>query len=94
MNSSNRNKTRQTFINNKLHTQINKLIDTSNVLTNQVKKNNNIKMEVILNLQTKLRLIKEEIINIKQVLQYAKINILNIILLNKQEMQIALDNIK
>lgn len=94
MNSLNKNNNKQTVINSKLNIQINKLITITNTLTNQIKKSNNIEIEVLLNLQTKIRLIKEEIINIKYALQYAKLNILNSMLLNKEEIKIALEDFK
>lgn len=94
MNTLNRNNNKQTIINSQLSSQINKLISVTNTLTNRIKKNDNIEIEVIMNLQTKLRLIKEEVINVKYALQYAKLNILNSILLNRQEIKIALEDFK
>lgn len=94
MNSLNTNNNRQTIINSNLNTQINKLIEITNTLSNHIKKDNDVGIEVMLNLQTKIRLIKEEIVNIKYALQYAKSNILNSMLLNKKEIKVALERIK
>lgn len=56
------------------------------MLTNSIKKNNNFNNEIATSLQNQVRLIKEEIVNIKYAIQWAKINVINTLLLNEFEL--------
>lgn len=94
INSLNKNNNKQTIINSMLNTHINKLISITNNINNQIKNNNVIETEIIITLQTKIRLIKNEIINIKYALQNVKLNIVNSMLLSKQETNIIINIIK
>lgn len=65
-----------------------------NNLFNSIKKDTYIENETITNLQNRIRLIKEELINIKYAIQWAKKDILNTLLLNKNEIEIALEKLE
>lgn len=66
---------------------MNKLTELSNQLTNAIKKDSEFNNEVAINLQIHARLIKEEIINIKYAVQWAKINVINTFLLDESELE-------
>uniref|UniRef100_W8ARF0 Retrovirus-related Env polyprotein from transposon gypsy n=2 Tax=Ceratitis capitata TaxID=7213 RepID=W8ARF0_CERCA len=81
------NNNNQIFINNAVKNQINKLTEITNNILQSIKNDNMIANEIALNLQNRLRLIKEEIINIKYAIQWARLGIVNTIILNKKEIE-------
>lgn len=84
------NNNKQIIINNALNQQINKITEITNNLLNAIKEDNVIANEIAINLQNKIRLIKEEIVNIKYAIQWARIGIVNSIILNKKEIDLAI----
>ena len=79
------NNNKQFTINRDFNERINKIISTTNQIVNSIKENNFLIDEIILLYQNKLRLIKEELINVKYAILWAKSNVVNSILLNKSE---------
>jgi len=80
------NNNEQIIINNQLQDRINNLTTISNMLANTIQNDNRFSNEIASNLQNQVRLIKEEIGNIKFAIQWAKINVINTLLLNKFEL--------
>lgn len=86
LNSLITNNNDQVIVNKQLQSRINNLTTISNMLTNSIKKDNNFNNEIATSLQNQVRLIKEEIVNIKYAIQWAKINVINTLLLNEFEL--------
>lgn len=72
---------------------MNNLTKITNELSNFIKTNTNIIEETAIILQNKIRLVKEEIINIKYAIHWAKHGMINSILLNKNEIKLAIDTL-
>uniref|UniRef100_A0A034WGH6 Retrovirus-related Env polyprotein from transposon gypsy n=1 Tax=Bactrocera dorsalis TaxID=27457 RepID=A0A034WGH6_BACDO len=94
LNEINNNNNKQVLINNIFNEKINNISMIVNNLLNNIRKDTYIENETIINLQNRIRLIKEELINIKYAIQWAKKDILNTLLLNKNEIEIALENLE
>lgn len=86
LNSLITNNNDQVIVNKQLQSRINNLTTISNMLTNSIKKDNNFNNKIATSLQNQVRLIKEEIVNIKYTIQWAKINVINTLLLNEFEL--------
>lgn len=75
----------QIIINNELQNRINNLTKVSNMLANSIKRDDSFNNEIATSLQNQVRLMKEEIVNVKYAIQWAKLNIINTLLLNEIE---------
>lgn len=87
------NNNKQILINKQNNERLNNLTKISNELTNIIKKDNKIIDEIAINTQQRLRLLKEEIVNIKFAIQWAKVNMINTMLLNKNELKLAIETL-
>lgn len=85
LNSLITNNNDQVIVNKQLQSRINNLTTISDMLTNTIKRDNTFNNDITTSLQNQVRLIKEEIVNIKYAIQWAKINIINTLLLNEFE---------
>lgn len=90
----NENNNKQVVINELFNERINNLTRISASISNAIKKDKNVIEDTLINLQNKIRLIKEDLINIKYAIQWAKYDILNSLLLNKNEIEIALNKLE
>lgn len=89
----NRNNNQQITVNTELTKRINELTKITDQLMNSIKKDSYIDNEVALNIQNRIRLIKEELMNIKYAIEWAKANIINSILFNKKEIRQVLEKL-
>lgn len=87
------NNNKQVVINKEYNERINNITKITNQLENFLKKDATLNDEIALNIQYRLRLIKEELLNIKYAIQLARIGIINSILLNKYEMKLAIETL-
>lgn len=85
------NNNKQVTINKLYNDRINNLTVITNELSNFIKRDNRINNEVVLSIQYRLRLVKEELTNIKFAIQWAKNAIINSMLLSKSEVKIIID---
>ncbi|XP_067631741.1 uncharacterized protein [Eurosta solidaginis] len=90
----NENNNKQTIINELFSKRLSNITIMTNSILNAISKDNSIIDEIVVDLQSKIRLIKDELINIKYAIQWAKGNILNTVILNKQEVKVALEKLK
>lgn len=88
------NNNKQVIINNALNNRMNKLTKITNDILNMIKKDNRIDNGIALSLQGKIRMIKEEIINIKYAIQWARLGIINSLILNKKEIELTLEELE
>lgn len=88
------NSNKQVVINEILNDRINNVTEIINKMSNAIGKGNYITNEIIINLQNRIRLIKEQLININYAIQWAKNGIINSLILNKFEIKIALDKLR
>ena len=88
------NNNKQIFINNALNNRMNKLTKITNDILNIIKKDNTIDNGIALSLQSKIRMIKEEIINIKYAIQWARLGIVNSVILDKKEIEVTIKELK
>ncbi|XP_041452284.1 protein PF14_0175-like [Drosophila obscura] len=77
----------QVIINSQLQDRINNLTFVSNMLKNSIRDDNGFSNEIAISLQNQVRLLKEEIINVKYAIQWARLNVINSLLLNENELQ-------
>ncbi|CAD7015211.1 unnamed protein product [Ceratitis capitata] len=63
-------------------------------MLNTIRKDDNVLMEIIVNLQNKIRLIKEELINIRYAMQWANNNVVNSVILSKEEIEFSINKLK
>lgn len=91
LNSLNKNNDKQVVINEMLSDRMNNLTIIVNKLNKVIGKTDSISNTVAISIQVKLRIVKEDLQNIKYAIQWAKNNIINSILLNKKEVHLALD---
>lgn len=87
------NNNRQMVINTAFSNQLNNITKFINKISNAISKNEMILEETIEILRNKIRLVKEDIINIKYAIQWSNHNIINSIILDKKEMQMAIDKL-
>ena len=86
----NKNNNKQVFINESFNKRLNNLTIRFNTITNQIRKDVYLENEIVINLQNKIRLVKEELVNIERAILWARINIVNPLLLSKKEINIAM----
>lgn len=80
------NNNQQVIINKQLEERINKLTSVSNALTNSIHKSSSVSIEIAISLHNQIRLLKEEIINIRYAIQWARLNVVNTLVLNEDEL--------
>ncbi|XP_050339500.1 uncharacterized protein LOC126765866 [Bactrocera neohumeralis] len=90
----NQNNNKQVIINELFTNRINNISNVMNLISNSIRKDDSIINEIVIDLQSKIRLIKEELVNIKYAIQWAKTNVLNTLLLNKEEIKTALEKLR
>lgn len=78
----NKNNNKQVFINDLFNKRLNNLTEMFRTMANQIRKDVYIEKEIVINLQNKIRLVKEELLNIERAILWARINIVNPLLLN------------
>lgn len=89
MNSVLKNNNQQVIINKSLTDRLNNLTLISNKIEKFVQTNENFRNEHLSSLQYKLKLIKEELINIKYAISFAKIGTINTLMLSQKEIKLA-----
>lgn len=90
INELNFNNNKQVIINENFSKGINKLTEYTNTINKAIRNENSISNTVIISMQTRLRLVKEKLQNIKYAIQWAKDNIINSVILNKNETNIVI----
>lgn len=78
------NNNEQVVINRIFNDRLSNLTALANEFVNYIRKDNFLITDVIINIQTRIRLIKDEITNIKYALQWAQNNVINSVLLDKK----------
>jgi len=68
----------QVLINNQFQERLNQIIKFINSLSNSIRKDSYINTEIPFNLQNQIRIAKEEIINVKYAIQWAKLNVIEV----------------
>lgn len=90
INDSLENNNKQVIINKLLTERMNNLSKITNNIKDFVKNENSYKDNLVLSLQYKLKFLKEELINIKYAIHWAKSGIVNTMLLSQDEIKMAL----
>lgn len=75
----------QIVINKIIMEKINEIVNTTNYINSKLNNENDIQNDIILNVELKLGLIKEEIVNLEYALHWAKANIVNSYILSNIE---------
>jgi len=81
------NNNRQVIINRQLENRMNLLTDVTTKIQNSIRKDSTLKDELAIRLQNQIRLVKEEIVNIKFAIQWARLGVMNTFLLNEFELK-------
>lgn len=87
------NNNNQVVINKAHNDRINTLTNVTNEIINMIRKDKSFEIELVLGLQYKLKLVKEEIINTIYAIELAKSNTISSNILSKTEVKLLLDNI-
>ncbi len=90
----NKNNNKQVVINKLFEKRINNITHIMNKMINTIRKDEDNITEIIINLQNRIRLIKEELINIRYAIQWAKENIINSVILSKEELELSINKLK
>lgn len=90
INELDENNNKQIVINQMFNERLNNVTKLINEISNAIGKNEYINNEVALSLQSRIRLIKEELINIHYAIQWAKSGVVNSVILDKLEIKLAL----
>jgi len=88
------NNNKQVIINRQLEDRLNKLTKISNDIANTIKRDSLLSNELAISFQNQVRLIKEEVVNIKYAIQWAKLNMINTFLLSENEINIINNQFK
>lgn len=91
MNNLLENNNNQLIINKLLTDRINNITTITNKIIKLAKNDNESKQEFINSIQYKLKLIKEELLNINLAISFAKSGIINTMMLSKKEIKLATD---
>ena len=83
----------QVVINKLFNERINNLTLITKEISNSINKEYDDIKEIIINIQNKVRLIKEQLINIRYAIQWAKNKIVNSMLLNEEEIKLAIQKL-
>ncbi|XP_020714409.1 uncharacterized protein LOC110118067 [Ceratitis capitata] len=94
MNDLNKNNNKQVYVNEEFNKRINNLTEIINKMSNIIRKDVYLENEVAINLQNRVRLVKEEIINIQIGIEWARLGIVNPLILDKNEIKLAIDKVK
>lgn len=94
MNNVLENSNKQTIINKIYNERINNLTKISNDIINELRGDNVVKSNYILSIQYKIKLIKEEIVNIEYATHWAKVGTINSLILSNAEVKLAVDKIE
>lgn len=94
MNELNKSNNKQVIINQIVNDRLNNVTKLINEMSNAIGKYNYLNNEIALTLQNRVRLIKEQLININYAIQWAKSGIINSIILNKLEIRLALEKLQ
>ena len=86
-----KNNNKQVIINQLHNDRINNLTDITNKILQTIKKDDNFNDRIALSIQYKLKLIKEELINIRYAIHWAKSGIISSMILTKSEVKLATD---
>lgn len=84
----------QVIVNRRFNERLNNLTILADTFTNYIKKDNFLITDIILNIKTRIQLLRDEIVNIKYALQWAQKNIINTVLLDKKELNMAINKLK
>lgn len=84
-----KNNNRQAIINQLYNERINNITRLANDIKNSINRENLVTDQLISSIQYKLRLIKEEIVNIKYAVHWAKAGIINSFVLSDKEIKVA-----
>lgn len=93
INELNQNNNKQVVINQMLSDRMNNVTKIVNEISNAIVKNSHLNNEIALTLQNRIRLIKEQLINIHYAIQWAKSGVINSIILDKLEIKLALEKL-
>lgn len=88
------NNNKQVIINQMYNDRINNITKMANMITNAIHKENHLTDQLALNIQYKLRLMKEEITNIKYAIHWAKAGVINSLILSDSEIRLAIQAIE
>lgn len=94
MNNVLENNDKQVVINKIYNERINNLTKITNEIENSLRKESSVKNNFILSLKYKLKIIKEELINIEYAIHWAKAGIVNSLILSTTEVKLAVENIE
>lgn len=83
------NNNKQVVINKLLKEKINEVIKKTNIITNSVLNNSFIKEIVTKRIERKLKIIKDDLINIDHAIQWTKVGVINPLVLSETEMRIS-----
>ena len=81
-------------LNNAFNNRMNKLTKITNDILNIIKKDNAFDNRIALSLQSKITITKEEIINIKYAIQWARLGIVNSVILDKKKIEVTIKEFK
>ena len=87
------NNNKQVVINNLYSERINNITKITNEIQKLFKEDKNFNNEIIFTVQSRLNLIKEELTNINHAIHWAKLGIINSLVLSKQEIKIAVETL-
>lgn len=88
-----KNNNKQVIINDLYNERINNITRIQNEIQNLLKENNNVNLEAINNIQYRIKLVKEELENLSYAIHWAKLGIINTIILSKKEIQLAINTL-
>ncbi|XP_049311122.1 uncharacterized protein LOC125778299 [Bactrocera dorsalis] len=94
INDLNKNNNKQVYVNEAFNKRLNNLTNMVNKISNAIRKDVLLENEIVINLQNRVRLIKDELINIQNGIEWAKLGIVNPSILDKKEIEIALSKIR
>lgn len=94
MNNVLENNNKQVIINQLYNERINNITRMANEITNTIHKENKMNDQLAINVQYKLKLMKEEIVNIKYAIHWAKAGIINSLILSNSEIKLAINTIQ
>jgi hypothetical protein len=88
-----KNNNNQVIINNIQNERINNITNITNKILSLIQKENRFSDQIAYQLQYRLKLIKEELINIRYAIHWAKLGIINSLILSKKEIKITLETL-
>ena len=88
------NNNKQVIINNLFTERLNNLTRLSNDISNSLKNNENHLTKTILNVEYKIKILKEDLVNINYAIHWAKSGIINSLILSRQEIKVAINTFR